>query len=51
MSSPTGDIGSHPISDEDLGRILIGPVTPHNGPITLAEYDPSWPSLFAREAG
>jgi GrpB protein len=23
---------------------------PHNAPIVLAEYDPDWPALFAREA-
>ncbi len=40
----------HLISDDEVQRALIGPVTPHNAPITLAEYDPSWPALFAREA-
>jgi GrpB-like predicted nucleotidyltransferase (UPF0157 family) len=39
-----------PISDEDLAKVLIGPVMPHNAPIALAEYDPDWPILFAREA-
>jgi GrpB-like predicted nucleotidyltransferase (UPF0157 family) len=38
------------MSDEELQRALIGPVTPHNGPITLAEYDHAWPALFDREA-
>jgi GrpB-like predicted nucleotidyltransferase (UPF0157 family) len=37
-------------SDEDIQRIRIGPVTPHNAPIVLVEYDPRWPKLFAREA-
>lgn len=37
-------------SDEDLERTRVGPVTPHNAPITLAEYDPEWPALFTREA-
>ena len=37
-------------SDEDLRRTRIGPVTPHNAPITLAEYDPEWAVLFTREA-
>jgi GrpB-like predicted nucleotidyltransferase (UPF0157 family) len=50
MTSPVNDEGAHPISDEDLAKVLIGPVTPHNAPITLAEYDPDWPILFAREA-
>src|SRR5215469_8584515 len=50
MTSPADDAGTHPISDEDLAKVLIGPVTPHNAPITLAEYDPDWTILFAREA-
>ena len=39
-----------PISDEDLQRLSVGEVIPHNAPITLADYDPGWPRLFAREA-
>src|SRR5215469_5063725 len=50
MPSPADDSGSHPISDEDLAKVRIGPVTPHNAPILLAEYDPGWPALFTREA-
>jgi GrpB-like predicted nucleotidyltransferase (UPF0157 family) len=38
-------------SDEDIERMNVGPVTPHDGPIVLMEYDPRWPQLFAREAG
>jgi GrpB-like predicted nucleotidyltransferase (UPF0157 family) len=41
---------SRPISDEDLAKVRVAPVTPHNAPIVLAEYDPDWPLLFAREA-
>jgi len=37
-------------SDADLARATVGAVTPHNAPIVLAEYDPAWPELFAREA-
>ena len=37
-------------SDEDIQKARLGKVVPHNGPITLAEYDPGWPVLFAREA-
>jgi GrpB-like predicted nucleotidyltransferase (UPF0157 family) len=40
----------HLRTDEDLKDSRIGPVTPHNAPITLAAYDPQWPVLFAREA-
>jgi GrpB-like predicted nucleotidyltransferase (UPF0157 family) len=37
-------------TEDDLQAITIEKVIPHNGPITLAEYNPSWPALFAREA-
>jgi len=50
MPPATAEFGRTPISDEELQRALIGPVTPHNGPITLAEYDPAWPVLYSREA-
>jgi GrpB-like predicted nucleotidyltransferase (UPF0157 family) len=37
-------------SDEEIQTYRVGPVVPHNATITLAEYDPRWPALFAREA-
>jgi len=37
-------------SDEDIQRVRLDKVTPHNAPITLADYHPRWPVLFAREA-
>jgi GrpB-like predicted nucleotidyltransferase (UPF0157 family) len=37
-------------SDEELQEVRVGPIVPHNAPITLAEYDPEWPALFALEA-
>jgi GrpB-like predicted nucleotidyltransferase (UPF0157 family) len=37
-------------SDEELQRDVIVPLTPHNAPIYLADYDPNWPVLFEREA-
>ena len=37
-------------TEDDLQAITIEKVIPHNGPITLAEYNPQWPALFAREA-
>ena len=50
MSTTTGESGPEPTSDEDLRRLTVGELTPHDAPITLAEYDPDWPRLFAREA-
>jgi GrpB-like predicted nucleotidyltransferase (UPF0157 family) len=37
-------------TEDDLQAITIEKVIPHNGPITLAEYNPQWSALFAREA-
>ena len=39
-----------PVSDEDLQRVRLEPLTVHQGTITLVESDPSWPVLFEREA-
>lgn len=39
-----------PMTEEDLQAVTIGPVTRLSGPIELAEPDPAWPELFAREA-
>ena len=39
-----------PISDEDLQRIRLEPLTLHQGTITLVDSDPNWPILFDREA-
>jgi GrpB-like predicted nucleotidyltransferase (UPF0157 family) len=37
-------------SDEELASTWVGERKPHNAPVTLVAYDPSWPELFAREA-
>lgn len=39
-----------PRSDEELQKLTVGELKPHNAPITLVEYDPRWPELFEREA-
>lgn len=41
---------STPWSDEELQKVMVDELKPHNAPITLVEYDPSWPDLFEREA-
>jgi GrpB-like predicted nucleotidyltransferase (UPF0157 family) len=48
--TPTGERREGPVSDEELQKVRIGELTPHNAPIVLVEYDPEWPGLFAREA-
>lgn len=37
-------------SDEELQKLTVGELKPHNAPITLVEYDPHWPKAFEREA-
>jgi len=50
MSSIQDGSNFTPASDEELQKITVGERKPHNAPITLVEYDPSWPELFEREA-
>ncbi len=38
------------MTEEQLRQVTVGELKPHDAPITLAEYDPAWPALFAREA-
>ncbi len=45
-SGPDG----HLRTDEEIQAYLVGAAVPHEAPITLAEYDPAWPALFASEA-
>jgi GrpB-like predicted nucleotidyltransferase (UPF0157 family) len=45
-----GGTGPEPRSDAELQELFAVELTPHNAPIILAEYDPDWPRLYAREA-
>jgi GrpB-like predicted nucleotidyltransferase (UPF0157 family) len=36
-------------SDEEMRQYTVGEPKVHDAPITLADYDPAWPQLFARE--
>ena len=36
--------------DEELQAVTVGPLEPHDAPITLVAYDPDRPRLFRREA-
>jgi GrpB-like predicted nucleotidyltransferase (UPF0157 family) len=47
----TGGSDVHLQTDEEIQAGLVAPVVPHNATITLVDYDPAWPTLFAREAG
>ena len=50
MAPATGDDDAHVRTDEEIQARRVGAIVPHNAPITLAEYDPRWPTLFDREA-
>lgn len=40
-----------PETDEEMAALRVsGTVTPHNAPIPLFDYDPTWPAQYAREA-
>lgn len=41
---------SSPMTEAQIQAAHISAVKPLNGTITLVEYDPAWPQLFAREA-
>jgi len=42
---------SGPMTDAQIAKVTVGPPPKRlDGPVVLAEYDPSWPALFAREA-
>jgi GrpB-like predicted nucleotidyltransferase (UPF0157 family) len=36
-------------SEKHLREVTVGPLRPHNAPVQLVEYDPTWPEQFARE--
>lgn len=50
MPTSPREVGPDQLSDEELHKLTVGDRKPHNAPITIAEYDPEWPQLFAREA-
>jgi GrpB-like predicted nucleotidyltransferase (UPF0157 family) len=49
MSSTPSTADPEEISDEELQKVIIGELKPHNAPITLVDYDTEWPRLFQRE--
>lgn len=38
-----------PRSDDALALVTVGELVPHDATIVLADYDPAWPGLYARE--
>ena len=49
MPDPVHQTTREPMSEEQIQAATVGEITPLTGPILLAEYDPAWPGLFARE--
>lgn len=45
---PTG-AARPPTPEEDIRAYTVGELNRHDGPVTLVEYDPTWPDLYARE--
>ena len=41
--------GSRAMTDAAIEAAWVAPIEPLTAPIRLAEYDPEWPALFARE--
>jgi GrpB-like predicted nucleotidyltransferase (UPF0157 family) len=48
LPEPRGD--AEGMSDQQIQAVTVGEPVLLSGPITLADYDPRWPHLFAREA-
>ncbi len=38
-----------PTSEEEIQAYTVGELKRHDAPVTIVEYDPQWPVLFARE--
>lgn len=49
MPDPVPQATRGPMSEEQIRAATVGEITPLTGPILLADYDPAWPALFARE--
>ena len=49
MPDPLPPTTREPMSDEQILAAIVGEITPLTAPILLADYDPAWPGLFARE--
>jgi GrpB-like predicted nucleotidyltransferase (UPF0157 family) len=42
--------GQTPTTEEEMRAAHVQPVTEHNAPVELVEYDPEWPRLYEIEA-
>jgi GrpB-like predicted nucleotidyltransferase (UPF0157 family) len=46
----TARVSQLPHTEEEILAVRIGPPTPNDGVVVIADYDPAWPTLFEREA-
>jgi GrpB-like predicted nucleotidyltransferase (UPF0157 family) len=49
QAEPARSSGQEPLTEEQIRAAWVGEAPIHDAPITLTEYDPAWPGLFARE--
>jgi GrpB-like predicted nucleotidyltransferase (UPF0157 family) len=49
MTSQLPPTTRKPTSEEEIRAYTVGELKPHDAPITIVDYDPSWPGLFDRE--
>jgi GrpB-like predicted nucleotidyltransferase (UPF0157 family) len=49
MTDPLPPTTRRPQTEDEILATRVGEVKRHDAPITLVEYDPSWPALYARE--
>ena len=50
MPSMKDQYCSSAMNDDDLQKVTVGKLKPHNAAINLVEYDTHWLHLFEREA-
>jgi GrpB-like predicted nucleotidyltransferase (UPF0157 family) len=49
MTEPTSPPTHKVTSEEEIQAYSVGGVKRHDAPITVVDYDPEWPALYARE--
>ena len=49
MTEPASPPTYKVTSEEELNAMVVGGAKRHDAPITIVDYDPEWPALYARE--
>ena len=50
MTGPSTPPGRKTTTDAEIAAYTVGELEAHDDTVLIADYDPSWPALFAREA-